>query len=39
MAAALWFAPGIKGYFRFLHHQPHDIWHTLQAVIPKEPHE
>lgn len=32
---------GIKRHFGFLHHQPgrpHDIRHTLQAVIPKEPH-
>lgn len=32
---------GIKRHFGFLHHQPgqpHDVRHTLQAVIPKEPH-
>ena len=32
---------GVKRHFGFLHHtpgQPHDIRHTLQAVIPKEPH-
>lgn len=32
---------GIKRHFGFLHHQPgqpHDVGHTLQAVIPKEPH-
>ncbi len=32
---------GIKRHFGFLHHtpgQPHDPSHTLQAVIPKEPH-
>ena len=32
---------GVKRHFGFLHHasgQPHDIQHTLQAVIPKEPH-
>lgn len=32
---------GIKRHFGFLHHeagQPHDKRHTLQAVIPKEPH-
>ena len=34
-------AHGIKRHFGFLHHtagQPHDPRHTLQAVIPKEPH-
>lgn len=32
---------GVKRHFGFLHHepgQPHDKRHTLQAVIPKEPH-
>ncbi len=32
---------GIKRHFGFLHHQPgqpHNLRHTLQAVIPKEPH-
>lgn len=32
---------GVKRHFGFLHHsagQPHDVRHTLQAVIPKEPH-
>ena len=32
---------GIKRHFGFLHHQPgqpHDVRHTLQAIIPKEPH-
>lgn len=32
---------GVKRHFGFLHHQagrPHDPRHTLQAVIPKEPH-
>ena len=32
---------GVKRHFGFLHHtagQPHDTTHTLQAVIPKEPH-
>ena len=32
---------GVKRHFGFLHHtvgQPHDVQHTLQAVIPKEPH-
>ena len=32
---------GVKRHFGFLHHepgQPHDKKHTLQAVIPKEPH-
>ena len=32
---------GVKRHFGFLHHQPgqpHDPAHTLQAVIPKEPH-
>ena len=32
---------GVKRHFGFLHHQPgqaHDIRHTLQAIIPKEPH-
>jgi FADH2 O2-dependent halogenase len=32
---------GVKRHFGFLHHtsgQPHNIQHTLQAVIPKEPH-
>ena len=32
---------GIKRHFGFLHHlpgQPHDVQHTLQAIIPKEPH-
>ena len=32
---------GIKRHFGFLHHepgQPHDRAHTLQAIIPNEPH-
>lgn len=32
---------GIKRHFGFLHHekgQPHNPQHTLQAIIPKEPH-
>mgnify|MGYP002713022932 CR=1 FL=1 len=32
---------GVKRHFGFLHHTPgqtHDVAHTLQAVIPKEPH-
>lgn len=32
---------GVKRHFGFLHHQPgqsHDPQHTLQAIIPKEPH-
>ncbi|MEZ4645238.1 MAG: FAD-dependent monooxygenase, partial [Chloroflexota bacterium] len=32
---------GVKRHFGFLHHtvgQPHDKQHTLQAIIPKEPH-
>ena len=32
---------GIKRHFGFLHHeagQPHDLHHTLQAIIPSEPH-
>ena len=32
---------GIKRHFGFLHHeagQPHDPQHTLQAIIPNEPH-
>jgi tetracycline 7-halogenase / FADH2 O2-dependent halogenase len=32
---------GVKRHFGFLHHtpgQPHDTRHTLQAVIPQEPH-
>lgn len=32
---------GVKRHFGFLHHQPgqpHDVRHTLQAVIPQEPH-
>lgn len=32
---------GVKRHFSFLHHTPgerHDLAHTLQAVIPKEPH-
>ncbi|MCA9923855.1 MAG: NAD(P)/FAD-dependent oxidoreductase, partial [Anaerolineales bacterium] len=32
---------GIKRHFGFFHHQagqPHDPQHTLQAIIPKEPH-
>ncbi len=32
---------GVKRHFGFLHHQagrPHDPQHTLQAVIPQEPH-
>ncbi|MCL4267729.1 MAG: NAD(P)/FAD-dependent oxidoreductase [Anaerolineae bacterium] len=32
---------GVKRHFGFLHHEagrPHDVRHTLQAVIPKEPH-
>lgn len=32
---------GVKRHFGFLHHQPgrpHDTRHTLQAVIPREPH-
>lgn len=32
---------GIKRHFGFLHHesgQPHNQQHTLQAIIPKEPH-
>ena len=32
---------GVKRHFSYLHHQagaPHDLAHTLQAVIPRQPH-